>query len=422
MGNKYKTETLAVVGGTQKDATLATNPAIYMSTAYEYKDAQHAADLFDLKTSGFIYTRLHNPTTSVLEQRIAALEGGAACIATSSGHFAQFFTICAIAKAGDEIVSSSSIYGGTFNMFSKSLKKLGITVKFADINKPEEFEALINDKTKAVFVEVVSNPACDIPPYEELSQICKKHKVPFIVDNTYLTPHLFKPKDFGADIIWHSTTKFLNGHSNAMGGAVVDCGTFDWSSGRFPDFTTESPSYKGVIYTKNFKGCELYAKLLTETMRDLGGCPSPFNSYLTLQGIQTLHVRMDRHLENTKKLVEFLKNHPKIEWVNYPSDPDNKNYALAQKYYPKGAGAVFTFGVKGGFEAGKKLIESVKLCVHTANLGDVRTLVTHPASTTHRQLTPEQRVQYGVPDSLVRISVGIENADDLIQDLEQALK
>ncbi len=417
-----KTETLAVVGGTKKDETKATNPAIYMSTAYEYDSAQHAADLFDLKTTGYIYSRLHNPTTTVLEQRIAALEDSPACIATSSGHFAQFMTICAMAKAGDEIVSSSSIYGGTFNMFSKSLKKLGITVKFANINKPEEFDALINDKTKAVFVEVVSNPSCDIPDFEAISAVCKKHKVPFIVDNTYLTPYLFKPKYFGADIIWHSTTKFLDGHSNAMGGAVVDCGTYDWTSGRFPDFTTESPSYKGVVYARDFKACPLYAKLLTETMRDLGGCPSPFNSYLIAQGIQTLHVRMDRHIENTFKVVEFLKKHPKIEWVNYPSDKDNKNYKLAQKYYPKGAGAVFTFGVKGGFDAGKKLIESVKLCVHTANLGDVRTLVTHPASTTHRQLTSEQRAQYGVPDSLVRISVGLEHADDIIADLEQALK
>jgi O-acetylhomoserine (thiol)-lyase len=420
--SKVHLETIAVAYGFDIDGTGATNPPLYLSNAYQFKDAQYAKDLFELKQSGYIYTRLNNPTNSVLEERLNALEEGAGALVTASGHSAEFMTICALASAGDEIISSNALYGGTFNMFSHSLRRLGISVKFADVSKPADFEKTVTDKTKAVFVESISNPGCEIPDFDAISAICKKHKLPFIVDNTCTTPYLFKPKYHGADIIIHSTTKFLNGQASAMGGAVIDCGTFDWASGRFPSFCEADPSYHGVIYAKDFPQNAFIVKLRTQVLRDIGACQSPFNSYLTLQGLQTLHVRVDRHLENTSKLVSWLQNNPKISWVKYPTVEGNKFKAEAEKYFKKGCGSLFCFGVKGGFESGKKLIENIKLCLHATNLGDVRTILTHPASTTHSQLNAREKAASGITDDLIRISVGIENIEDIINDLEQALK
>ncbi|WP_428897046.1 O-acetylhomoserine (thiol)-lyase [Parelusimicrobium proximum] len=419
---KQHIETIAVTAGYEIDETGSTNPPLYLSNAYKFKDAQHARDLFDLKAPGNIYTRLNNPTNSYLEERINTLEGGAGALVTSSGHAAEFMTICCLAEAGDEIVSSDALYGGTFNMFSHSLRRLGITVKFAQVSDPSSFEKLITDKTKAIYLESISNPGCEIPDFEKISAIAKKYKIPFIVDNTCTTPYLFKPKDYGADIIIHSTTKFLCGHAGVMGGAVVDCGTFDWASGRFPAFCNPDPSYHGIVYAKDFPQNAFITKLRTQTLRDLGSCQSPFNSYLTLQGIQTLHVRIDRHQENTLKLVDYLSKNPAVSWVKYPTVPGNPYQSTAEKYFKKGCGSLLCFGLKGGYKAGKKLIENVKLCVHATNLGDVRTIVTHPASTTHSQLNAEEKKATGIGDDLIRISVGIENIEDIIADLEQALK
>ncbi|MCL2888291.1 MAG: O-acetylhomoserine aminocarboxypropyltransferase/cysteine synthase [Elusimicrobia bacterium] len=417
-----KTETIATSSGFEIDGTGATNPPLYLSNAYQFENAAHAKDLFDLKAAGYIYTRLNNPTNAVLEERLNALEGGAGCVVTSCGHAAEFMTALALAENGDEIISSSAIYGGTFNMFSHTLRRLGIKVKFAPVNKPAEFEKLVTEKTKAVFVESISNPGCEIPDFDAISQICKKHKIPFIVDNTCTTPYLFQPKKHGADIIIHSTTKFLCGHASVMGGAVIDCGTFDWTSGRFPAFCAPDPSYHGIIYAKDFPQNAFIIKLRTQTLRDVGACQSPFNSYMTLQGVQTLHVRMDRHIENTLKLVEWLEKNSKIAWVKYPAVKGSEYKNMAEKYFGGRSGSVFSFGVKGGFEQGKKLIENVKLCLHATNLGDVRTILTHPASTTHSQLSAEEKISSGITDDLIRISVGIENIDDIIADIEDALK
>ncbi|MDR1123554.1 MAG: O-acetylhomoserine aminocarboxypropyltransferase/cysteine synthase [Elusimicrobiota bacterium] len=417
---KQHIETLAVSHGFEIDKTGASNPPLYLSNAYKFQDAKHAEELFALKAEGYIYTRLNNPTNTVLEERINALEGGAGTLATASGHAAEFMTICALAEAGDEIVSSNALYGGTHNMFAHTLRRLGIKVKFANVADPLDFENLITDKTKAIFAESISNPGCEIPDFEAISAVAKKHKVPFIVDNTCMTPYLFRPKDFGADIVINSTTKFLSGQAAAMGGTATDCGTFDWNSGRFESFCQPDPSYHGIIWAKDFPQNAFILKLRAQVLRDVGACQSPFNAYLTLQGLQTLHVRMDRHLENTAKLVEYLKNNPKISWIKYPSIEGNPFRKTAEKYFKKGFGSVFSFGLKGGFEAGKKLIENAKLCLHATNLGDVRTIITHPASTTHSQLSAEEKIKTGVTDDLIRISVGIENIDDIIADLEQA--
>ncbi|WP_424244835.1 O-acetylhomoserine (thiol)-lyase [Elusimicrobium posterum] len=422
MTDKLKFESIAAGAAYKIDETGATNPPLYLSNAYYFKSAEYAKNLFDLKEAGYIYTRLNNPTNNELEDRITQLEGGVGSLVTSCGHSAEFMAICCLCESGDEIISSSALYGGTFNMFSHTLRRLGIKVNFVNVDKPEEFEKAVNEKTKAIFVEAISNPGCEVPDFEEISKIAKKHKLPLIVDNTYLTPYLFNPKQYGADLIIHSTTKYICGHAGVMGGSVTDCGTFDWSSGRFPSFTEADPSYHGVAFHKHFGPAAFIARLRTVTLRDIGGCQSPFNSYLTMQGLQTLHVRMDRHQENTLKIVEFLKNHPKVAFVNYAGDKDNKYFPLTQKYFKKGAGAMLSFEAKGGYEAGKKFIETVKLAIHATNLGDVRTVVTHPASTTHSQLTPEERKKNGVGEGLIRVSIGIENADDIIADFDNALK
>ncbi len=414
-------DTIAVHSTYIPDETGATNPPLYLSNAYKYKNAQHAADLFDLKTTGYIYTRLHNPTTTILEDTITKMEGGSGAVATSSGHFAEIMLITCIASFGDEIIASNSLYGGTINMFSTTLKRFGINVKFADQDNPSSFEALINDKTKAIFIEALANPASDIADFEVISKIANKHKLPLIIDSTCATPYLFRPIEVGAAAVIHSGTKFLGGHGDVMGGIAVDLGTFDWSSGRFPSFTEKDMSYHGVIYAKDFGNMALAVKMRAGVMRDMGGTPSPYNSYAILQGMQTLHLRMERHVSNAVKLANWLMECDKVSWVNYPSLKGNKNYEMAKKYFPKGAGSMLTFGVKGGIEAGRNFIDKVNLAIHAANLGDVKTIVTHPASTTHRQLSQEQRIKAGVPDDLIRVSVGIEDIEDIINDFKIAL-
>ncbi len=422
MKEKLSIDTIAVHGAYRPDATGSTNPPLYLSNAYKFRDAKHAADLFDLNAEGYIYTRLHNPTTSLLEETVAALEGGVAAVAASTGHFAEFMLLTSLAGKGDEIIASDCLYGGTINMFSSTFRRFGINVKFARQDDPASFEALVTDKTKAVYIEAIANPASDIPDFEAISRIAERHGLPLIVDNTCATPYLFRPVEYGAAAVIHSCTKFLGGHGSVMGGVAVDLGVFDWvASGRFPEFTEPDPSYHGVVYSKDFGSSALAVKMRAGAMRDVGGSPSPYNSMAILQGIQTLHLRMERHVENTRKLAEWLKGSDRVAWVNYPGLPGNKNFALAEKYFPKGPGAMLTFGVKGGVEAGRRFIEKVSLCVHAANLGDVKTIVTHPASTTHRQLTSRQRVSAGVPDDLIRVAVGIESAEDIISDFEQAL-
>jgi O-acetylhomoserine (thiol)-lyase len=422
--SNFNPETLAVhAGHTPDELTGSRAVPIFQTTAYQFRDTEHAANLFDLKEAGYIYTRLNNPTVAVLEDRITQLEGGVGAVATSAGHFAEFMVITSLAEAGDEIVTTNKLYGGTNNLFFNTFKKFGITFVSADQNDPSSFERAITDKTKAIYLESISNPLNEIADFEAITAIAKKHKVPVIVDNTYPTPYLFRPKEIGADIVVHSLTKFLGGHGNSVGGIAVDLGTFDWAgSGRFPGFTEPDPSYHGVKYAETFGNQALAVKMRVQILRDIGGCLSPFNAFLQLQGIETLHLRMERHTENALKLAEYLEAHDKVDWVCYPGLKGDKNYDKAQKYFKKGVGAMISFGVKGDLDAGKRVINSLELATHLVNLGDTKTLVAHPASTTHRQLSKEQQEEAGITDSLIRISVGIESIDDIIKDFENALK
>jgi O-acetylhomoserine (thiol)-lyase len=421
--DNLRLETMAMHGAqTPDEATGSVAVPIYQTTAYRFKDVEHAVNLFDLKEAGYIYTRLNNPTVEVLESRIAMMEGGVAAVAASAGQFAEFMAITTIAQAGDDIVTTNKLYGGTNNLFFHTFKKLGITCIPVDQSDPENFDKAITENTKAIYLESISNPSNDIPDFEAISAIAKKHKIPLIVDNTYPTPYLFRPKEHGADIVIHSITKFLGGHGNSMGGVVVDCGTFDWAgSGKFPGFTEPDPSYHGVKYAESFGNMALAVKMRVQIMRDIGGCLSPINAFLLLQGIETLHVRMDRHVENAKKVAEFLENHPKIEWVNFPDLKNNRNYDAVQKYFPKGTGAMMSFGVRGGLEGGKNFIENLKIGTHLTNLGDTRTLFTHPASTTHRQLSAEQKEAAEITNNMIRTSIGIEAIEDIIAEFEYAL-
>lgn len=426
---KLKQETLCLHGGQVPDpTTLSRAVPIYQTTSYVFKSSEHAANLFGLKELGNIYTRIMNPTTDVLEKRVALLEGGTAGLAVASGQAAITYSILNIASAGDEIVSATSLYGGTYNLFHYTLPKIGINVKFVDPSEPKNFEKEITDKTKAVYIESVGNPKLDIIDYEEVAKIAHKNGIPFIVDNTVTTPYLLRPIDYGADIVVHSTTKFIGGHGTSIGGIIVDSGKFNWNTGKFPGFTEPDPSYHGLVYWdvfKDFAGMGNIAfafKARLQLLRDVGASMSPFNAFLFLQGLETLHLRMERHSENAQKVAEFLENHPKVNWVIYPGLKSHKNYDLAKKYFKKGLyGAIIGFGVKGGLEAGKKLIDSVKLFSHLANIGDAKSLIIHPASTTHQQLTSEERLLTGVTDDFVRLSVGLENVEDIIADLEQAL-
>lgn len=416
-------ESLAVHGGQEPDPTTGSRAVpIYQTTAYNFRDSEHAANLFELKEAGNIYTRLMNPTTDVLEKRIAALEGGVGALAFASGHAAISAAIFNFAQAGDEIVSSSTLYGGTYNMFAYTLPRLGIKVHFVDPSDPDNFEKAITPNTKALYAETIGNPKIDILDIEKVAAIAHKHGIPLIVDSTFATPYLCRPIDFGADIVIHSATKFIGGHGTSMGGLVIDSGKFDWNNGKFPLLSEPDPSYHGLKYAEALGPMAFIIRLRVQILRDLGACLSPFNSFAFLQGLETLHLRMQRHVENTLAVAQYLEQHEQVSWVSYPSLPSHSDHEKSQKYLPKGAGAIFTFGIKGGLEAGRKLINSLKLFSLLANVGDAKSLVIHPASTTHSQLTAEQRASAGVPDDMVRLSIGIESVQDIIEDLAQALE
>jgi len=416
--------TLAVHGGQSVDPTTKSRAVpIYQTTSYVFDDADHAARLFGLKEFGNIYTRIMNPTTDVFEKRVAALEGGVAGLAVSSGQAAETLVLTTLATAGDEIISSTSLYGGTYNLFHHTLPKYGITVKFVDPSDYDGFRAAITDRTKAIFSETLGNPKLDIVDLEKIAAIAHEHRLPFVVDNTTTSPALLRPIEHGADIVINSATKFLGGHGNSIGGVIVDAGKFDWkASGRFPDFVEPDPSYHGVSYTEAFGPLAFILKARVQGLRDTGAALSPFNSFLFLQGIETLHLRLQKHSENALAVAKHLREHPSIEWVNYPGLPTSPYHKLAQKYLPKGAGSLVTFGIKGGYEAGKTFINSVKLFSLLANIGDVKSLVIHPASTTHQQLTEDEHKLTGVTPDLVRLSVGIEDLADILDDIDQALE
>ncbi len=420
----YQFNTLAVHAGQSSDsATNSRAVPIYQTTSYSFDDADHAARLFALQEFGNIYTRIMNPTTDVFEQRIAALEGGAAALATASGQAAETLAITNIASAGDEIISTTSLYGGTYNLFHHTLPKYGIKFHFVDGADFEGIEAAINDKTKAIYTETVGNPKLDIIDIEKLADIAHRNGLPLIIDNTTPSPALVRPIEHGADIVVHSATKFIGGHGTTIGGIIIDGGKFDWkASGRFPDFVEPDPSYHGISYAEAFGNLAFILKARVQGLRDTGACLSPFNSFLLLQGAETLHLRMERHSENTLEVAKYLEKSDLVEWVNYPGLESSKYYELAQKYLPNGAGALVTFGIKGGYEAGKKFINSVELFSLLANIGDAKSLVIHPASTTHSQLTEEEQTSTGVSPDLIRLSVGIEDIRDILADLENALK
>jgi O-acetylhomoserine (thiol)-lyase len=419
---KYNLETLALHAGQQADSdTLSRAVPIYQTTSYVFKDTEHAANLFGLKEFGNIYTRLMNPTSDVLEKRLAALEGGVGGLAMSSGQSAIYVSIFNICGAGGHIVSSSSLYGGTVTLFSQTFPKLGINVTFVDPNKPENFEQAITDKTRLIYIETIGNPKNDILEYEKIADIAHKHGMPVICDNTVTTPILFRPIDYGIDIVVHSCTKFIGGHGTCIGGAIVDSGKFDWTNGRYPELTEPDPSYHGVKYVESFGNLAYIIKARTQFLRDMGSCMSPFNAFLFLQGVETLHLRMERHCENALKIAQWLETCSEVNWVNYPGLKSHPNYDLARKYMPKGPGAIVGFGIKGGREAGIKFINSVKLASHLANIGDSKTLVIHPSSTTHQQLSEAEQLAAGVTADYVRISAGTEHIDDIIADFKQAL-
>jgi O-acetylhomoserine (thiol)-lyase len=396
---------------------------LYQTTSYQFKNTEHAANLFALKELGNIYTRLMNPTTDVLEQRLASLEGGAAALAASSGHAAQAQAILTVCEAGDHIISSSRLYGGTFNQFKYTLPRLGIDVTFVDPAQPEAFEKAIQPNTKIIYGETLGNPDITVFPIEEVAEIAQKHKIVLLIDNTFATPYLFRPFEWGADVIVHSTTKFIAGNGTSIGGIIVDGGSFDWSSGRFNNFTTPDPSYHGLVYADLLAaGLPPFAiKARVQVLRDLGGCQSPFNAWQTLLGLETLSLRMERHVQNTQAVAEYLEKHPRVSWVKYPGLKSHPDYERAQRYLPKGAGAILGFGVKGGPQAGKTFIESLQLFSHLANVGDAKSLAIHPATTTHSQLSAEQQNRAGVSPDFVRLSIGLEDIDDILWDLGQAL-
>jgi O-acetylhomoserine (thiol)-lyase len=428
-GRQLGFETIALHGGQTADPTTkALAVPIYQTTSFVFDDADHASRLFALQEFGNIYTRIMNPTTDVLEKRIAQLEGGVAALAVASGQSAETLSILNLAGAGDEIVSTTSLYGGTFNLFNYTLPKLGIKVNFAEPN-PEAIAAAITDKTKAVYSESIGNPDFLTLDIEGVAKVAHAQGVPVIIDNTLPTPYLVHPIDWGADIVLHSATKFIGGHGTSIGGLVVDSGRFDWkASGRFPGFTEPDPSYHGLVYADTFSEANFGAniafaiKLRVQLLRDIGAALSPFNAFLFLQGVETLPLRMERHSQNAMAVARFLSEHPKVTWVNYPGFPSHEAYDRASKYFRNGLyGAMLGFGVKGGLEAGKKLIENVSIFSHLANLGDAKSLIIHPASTTHSQLSEEEQRSTGVTPELVRLSVGLETVGDLIADLEQGL-
>lgn len=421
----YGFETLSLHAGqeTADSATGARAVPIYQTTSYVFDSPEHAANLFGLKQFGNIYTRIMNPTQDAFERRIAALEGGVGALATASGQSAETLAILNIAEAGDEIISSASLYGGTYNLFHYTLPKLGITVRFVDGRNPENFRAAINDKTKAIYAETVGNPRLDTLDISAVAAVAHEHGLPLIIDNTLPSPYLVQPLKHGADIVVHSATKFIGGHGTSIGGVIVDGGTFDWAaSGRFPMMTEPDPSYHGLRYVEALGPIAYIIKARVQLLRDLGPAITPFNSWLFLQGLETLPLRMERHSQNALKVAEFLEKHSAVTWVLYPGLESHPEHTLAKKYFTHGYGSILGFGIKGGLEAGKQLIRHIELFSHLANVGDAKSLIIHPASTTHSQLTPDEQFETGVTPDFVRLSVGLETVDDLLEDLDQALK
>ena len=418
-------ETLALHGGQEPDPTTGARAVpIYQTTSYQFRDAEHAANLFALKEFGNIYTRLMNPTTDVLEKRIALLDGGIGALAVASGQSAITLALLNIAQAGDEIVSADNLYGGTYNLFRHTFARFGITVRFVPSNDLQAIEQAINDKTKAVYAESVGNPKLDVADLEGISAIAQRHGIPFVLDNT-VTPYTLRPIDHGVDIVVYSATKFIGGHGTSLGGLIVDSGQFDWTGGKFPLISGPDPSYHGVNfvdYLAPLGNLAYIIKARVTLLRDLGPALSPFNAFLLLQGLETLHLRIPRHGENALAVAEFLERHPRVGWVNYPGLTSSPEKVRADKYLKHGAGAIVGFGIEGGLEAGKKFIEALKLVSHLANVGDAKTLAIHPATTTHQQLSPEEQQATGVTPEFIRLSIGIEHIDDILQDIGQALE
>ncbi|KFN87846.1 aminotransferase class V-fold PLP-dependent enzyme [Streptococcus ruminicola] len=424
MTRKYNFETLQLHAGQTVDpVTKSRAVPIYQTTSYVFDNAQEGEDLFGLKKPGNIYSRIGNPTVEVFENRIAALENGVGAVATSSGMAAITYAVLGLAHAGDHVVAATTLYGGTFNLLKETLPRYGVTTTFVDVANLEEVEAAIKDNTKLVLIETLGNPVINIPDIEKIADIAHAHKIPLVTDNTFGTPYLINVFSHGVDIAVHSATKFIGGHGTTIAGVVVDSGNFDWeASGKFPQFVDEDPSYHNISYTRDIGAAAFITALRVQLLRDTGAALSPFSAFLLLQGLETLSLRIDRHIENTKKIVDFLANHPKVEKVNYPSLPSSPYYDLAQKYFPKGAGSIFTFHIKGGQEEAHKFIDNLEIFSDLANVADAKSLVVHPATTTHQQLSEEDLKACGVTRNQIRVSVGLENADDLIEDLRLALE
>lgn len=421
-GKNYQPETVLLHGGQEPDETGSRAVPVYRTTSYVFKNTEHAQKLFALEEPGNIYSRIMNPTLDVFEKRVAELEGGTAAVALSSGAAAIAFSILNIAGAGDEIVAATDLYGGTYNLFSSTLPKYGIHVKFVDPKDPENFRKAITPKTKAIFAEVIGNPSLHVLDIEAVAKVAHDHRIPLIVDSTFATPYLLRPIEWGADIVVHSATKWIGGHGTAIGGVVVDAGKFDWNNEKFPDFIKPDRSYHGIRYGIDLPEAAFAVKLRVQLLRDFGPCLSPDNAFIFLQGLETLHVRVQRHVENAKAVAEFLQNHDAVEWVSYPGLESHPSYELAQKYLPKGPGAVVNFGIKGGREAGRNAIDNVKLWSHVANVGDAKSLIIHPASTTHQQLSAEELKDTGVTEELIRLAIGLEAVEDITADLGQAIE
>jgi O-acetylhomoserine (thiol)-lyase len=415
--------TRALHAGYAPDPTTGARAVpIYQTTSYVFKNSDHAASLFALQEFGNIYTRIMNPTNDVLEQRVASLENGIAALAMSSGQAAQFITVNSLLESGDEMVSASTLYGGTYTQFDVSFRKMGYQVKFVEPDDPENFRKAITPKTKCLYGETISNPRGNVLDIEAVANIAHEHNIPLVIDNTFASPYLCRPIDFGADIVVHSLTKFMGGHGNSIGGVIIDGGKFPWDKGNFPQITEPARSYHGIKFYETFGPIAFIIRARVEGLRDMGTCMSPFNAFLFIQGIETLGMRMERHVANAMAAAKFLESHKLVTWVKFPSLPSSPYHALAEKYLPKGAGAIFSFGIKGGYDAGKKFIDSVKLFSHLANVGDARSLVIHPASTTHQQLSAEEQKAAGVEPDMVRVSIGLEDIEDILWDLEQALE
>ena len=424
MTREFKFETLQLHAGQTVDPTTKSRALpIYQTTSYVFDDTQEGEDLFALRKPGNIYTRITNPTLSAFEERIAALEGGVGALATASGMAAVTYTILALAHAGDHVVAASTIYGGTFNLLKETLPRYGITTTFVDIENLAEVEAAIQDNTKLVLIESLGNPLINIPDFDALAELVHVHKIPLISDNTFATPYLINVFSHGVDIVVHSATKFIGGHGTSIGGVIVDSGRFDWeASGKFPQFVDPDPSYHDISYTRDVGAAAFVTAVRTQLLRDTGAAMSPFNAFLFLQGLETLSLRVERHVSNAEKIVEFLAGHSKVEQVNYPKLADSPYHALAEKYFPKGVGSIFTFNVKGGEKEARKVIDSLEIFSDLANVADAKSLVVHPATTTHGQMSPETQLAAGIKPNQIRLSIGLENVDDLIEDLKIALE